>query len=383
MAFEKDLRKDVVGSKTIQDAVQKLTDHLAGSKQIELDDAWQAYTESPVALDSGSDHLKNKQSHINDFVAFVEAECPYAHTLAQITHRITDQYFTHLRSKGRYAYNAKSAPKERRELSHRTINIMIGNLRQLFDALAERASVASNPFGHIKRLKENSVKREMLTQEEFEKLLTNANPFLKPLIVLALYAGVRRKDICLLKSNAIDLTDKTIKLKMAKTGKIVYFPMMLPLYEFLTNIDLSGTYAFPDLANEYKHHRSNLDWRLRELYKRAGIATTKEANGKHRRRSNTKGLHALRHTFASIAALNGVPITVVKDLLGHSSEMVTEIYASHVSMADKRKAMDKMAEHFNNSGVSTKDQLCEMVDRLDAKNVGKIKPKILELLRQL
>ena len=52
-------------------------------------------------------------------------------------------------------------------------------------------------------------------------------------------------------------------------------------------------------------------------------------------------LHDLRHTFASHLAMNGVPIPVIKELLGHADITTTMIYA-HLSPDTHKAAIDKL-----------------------------------------
>ena len=50
--------------------------------------------------------------------------------------------------------------------------------------------------------------------------------------------------------------------------------------------------------------------------------------------------HTSRHTFATISLSLGIPIEYVRDLLGHSSVQITEIYAKIIA-SDKKKHMLK------------------------------------------
>ena len=65
-------------------------------------------------------------------------------------------------------------------------------------------------------------------------------------------------------------------------------------------------------------------------------------------------LHDLRHTFASQAAMQGIPLPVVARLLGHAQVQMTLRYA-HVSDRDVKTAAERigevMAEIMNNSPV--------------------------------
>jgi len=52
-------------------------------------------------------------------------------------------------------------------------------------------------------------------------------------------------------------------------------------------------------------------------------------------------LHDLQHTFASHLVMSGVPIPVIKELLGHSDISTTMIYA-HLSPNIHQAAIDKL-----------------------------------------
>ena len=60
------------------------------------------------------------------------------------------------------------------------------------------------------------------------------------------------------------------------------------------------------------------------------------------KRLGMKGtLHDLQHTFASHLVMSGVPIPVIKELLGHSDISTTMIYA-HLSPNIHQAAIDKL-----------------------------------------
>lgn len=56
-------------------------------------------------------------------------------------------------------------------------------------------------------------------------------------------------------------------------------------------------------------------------------------------------IHGLRHTFATLAYKNGVPIRTLQEILGHSSVETTEIY-THVDSEDKQVAANTMVGIF-------------------------------------
>ena len=54
-------------------------------------------------------------------------------------------------------------------------------------------------------------------------------------------------------------------------------------------------------------------------------------------------LYSLRHSTATNLALKGVPLVVIKELLGHSSIVTTQIY-SHADLDSLQKAVGKFDE---------------------------------------
>ena len=79
-------------------------------------------------------------------------------------------------------------------------------------------------------------------------------------------------------------------------------------------------------------------------------------------------LHDLRHTFASQAAMQGIPLPVVARLLGHAQVQMTLRYA-HVSDRDVEAAAERiggvMAEIMNNSPVRSEPLPGKPVSAID------------------
>ena len=58
------------------------------------------------------------------------------------------------------------------------------------------------------------------------------------------------------------------------------------------------------------------------------------------------GLHQLRHTYASLAVMNGTPLMVVAHALGHSSTRMVERHYGHLSQNYIAEAIRKGAPRF-------------------------------------
>jgi integrase len=54
-------------------------------------------------------------------------------------------------------------------------------------------------------------------------------------------------------------------------------------------------------------------------------------------------LHGLRHTWATLALLEGIPAKVVAEVLGHSSTRITEDLYQHVTPGMQADAVARVA----------------------------------------
>ncbi len=65
------------------------------------------------------------------------------------------------------------------------------------------------------------------------------------------------------------------------------------------------------------------------------------------------GLHTLRHTAATVMLLNGVPLKVVSDILGHSSITITADIYGHVTPEAARDALARLSSALTGGGAPT------------------------------
>jgi len=98
----------------------------------------------------------------------------------------------------------------------------------------------------FKLLPEDNVRNRVLTGEEFQRLLLTAPDHLKPILLTAWEAGMRRKEILGLKRNQIDFNKGIIFLsgQETKTGKNRRVPMSARLKETLQRLPMTGENFF-------------------------------------------------------------------------------------------------------------------------------------------
>ncbi len=206
--------------------------------------------------------------------------------------------------------------------SNKTVNnhsILLGTMLRF---AVERQYLANIP--KITKLKVDKRRPEWFTEEEIEKILAAAEPFIRDYVIVLLNTGFRASEIKRLKWADVDFKNKVINIEISKSHRFRTIPMNETLFQHMFSLYLRKSdkqvYVF-----EYNEGMPVSDYyhRFKKLLDRLSI----------------KGhLHKLRHTFASLLVQRGVPIYEVQNLLGHASVQTTQVYA-HIRMENLKKAV--------------------------------------------
>lgn len=198
-------------------------------------------------------------------------------------------------------------------LSPQTINRRLAVVRRILNVAYKEWEWLDQPLGQkIQLLSEKGMAREFyLTQEEVNDLLAVVvDPEAKKVITIAAYTGLRRSEILSMTPDNwsppyIVLGSKT------KSGKPRSVPLLAEFHNLVTP---------PFNITEHE---------LRVAFESARDAVE---------RPDIR-FHDLRHSYASWLAKSDIPMTVIRDLLGHSNLAVTSKY-SHLR-GDSYDAVNK------------------------------------------
>ena len=217
-----------------------------------------------------------------------------------------------------------------------TYNKHLNCLTLVWRAVGRSAGVRVNPWADLPRKDKDSHRRRDLEQEEIELILAATKGELRDLINIGLHTGMRLGDCCLLQWEAFK-ADGTVVVKTQKTGQEI----RLSSANLLAALGRTGSTGdvLPDTAELYRRDPAAVSKQITRAFERAGITTTAKEKGWGKARSHAS-FHSLRHTFASRLINSGVPIAMVRELVGHSSEKMTEHY-SHVSADAVLAALQK------------------------------------------
>lgn len=222
-----------------------------------------------------------------------------------------------------------------RRVSSSTVNRETALLRAVMERARKlwKVDVAAVNW-KLHRLQEADHRTRYLSVEEADRLIGVAAPHLRPAIITALFTGLRLTNVMALDWADVDLPARriTVRVKSRKPGgKVLSVPIATPLVAELALLGAADTGpVFTYRGRPVAKMRRSFTTALRA----AGIADFH--------------WHDLRHTSASWMVQRGVPIAVVRDILGHSDIKLTMRYA-HVAASQKIDAVETIGDHWRPS----------------------------------
>jgi len=217
-----------------------------------------------------------------------------------------------------------------------TFNRYLELLKAALNKAVEWSLLRENRLKGFKKLKSDRNRQvRFLTKREIQEVIRVADEFMRRVILILLYTGLRRSEFVYLEWKDIDFGNGLILVQSKpefgfhpKSYKPRSIPMCKELAALLMDMPQAGRFIFDDGQNHPLHHPIYYYKEVMKVYKKAGI---EGAN-----------LHTLRHTFASHLIMEGVDPRTVQEYLGHHSIQVTEKY-SHLSKSHKREAIEALS----------------------------------------
>lgn len=234
-------------------------------------------------------------------------------TLMDITPRLLDDY---------------KAARRGETIDPATINRELSAIKAAIRQ-GKRWQYQVNDLSDVTKLKMVEKVRVSFTPAELKTMIEKADPLFRMLILIGLYAGLRREEMLQLRWSNVDWERKTLILGdgwKTKTGRIRVLPLHPQLEEALKSwMAVCGPSERVVQWDRASHQLSGMFTHF--LRKRCGIARG--------------SLHALRHTFITSLAQKDVVGSKVQKLAGHTSGRTTEIY-THLGVTDLSEAVSRL-----------------------------------------
>lgn len=174
--------------------------------------------------------------------------------------------------------------------------------------------------------------RFLRDKDEADRLINAAPSHLKPIILTALYTGLRKNNILNLTWDEIDFDENIITVHVKDStvegGKVHSIPIVPQLRQLL--LDIKKTQQIFKHKHVFIYHQHPIG-DIKSSWK----ATVKKAKLKDFH------FHDLRHTTATWLLKKTKNLKLVKEILGHSDIRTTMKYA-HIEQDDKRDALNKV-----------------------------------------
>lgn len=231
-------------------------------------------------------------------------------------------------------------------------------LRGAMDDAVANGLIASNPVCKVKRPKTESTESRSLNQAEVTALLKGAEGLrYSPALRLILGTGLRRGEALALRWSDVDLERREARV----TGSLVRVNGVLVVSTPKTTTSrrvVSLSDATVTLLKTHKATQAAERLKAGNLWVESGFVFATEfghpADPRNLLRavriartkaslSDDIGVHTLRHTYATTALLNGVPLHVVSRNLGHSSIAITADIYGHLTDEASQAAADTVS----------------------------------------
>jgi integrase len=254
--------------------------------------------------------------------------------------------------RGEQAY--KSAPKgdeavrQRRASANRVLTILKAMLNHCYDA----GDCPSNEAWG-RRLKAfravEQARVRYLTVAEAQRLINACDPAFRPLVMAAAATGCRYGEVVRLEVADYNPDSGTLAIRRSKSGKarhVILSPEGAAFFGQVTAGRAGHEVIFVrEDGNSWKASQQSRP--MLEACQRAKI-------------SPVVGFHALRHTWASHAVMNGVPLMVVAKNLGHTDTRMCEKHYAHLAPSFEHEAIRNGAPKF---GFAIEDKVTSLRSR--------------------
>jgi len=218
-----------------------------------------------------------------------------------------------------YLFNYKA----QRNISDHTLESMRMCFNSFFQWLVEEEYITRNPVRKISTIKFQPSERHAMSPLELEKLRSLCKSKREKAIVDFLYStGCRVSELCHAKKNDVNWADRTFHVVCGKGGKsrttYLNAECIISLKEYLASRNDDDDHLFTTERRPFNGFGNKaVENLLNDIVSRSPDSFVTHITP-----------HVFRHTSATIALRNGMPIEQVQRFLGHSKVATTLIYAA-------------------------------------------------------
>lgn len=211
-------------------------------------------------------------------------------------------------------------------ISSETANKQLTILRQILDVAVSDGVISSNPARAVKPLVPKEKERGCFTHEQIEALFTADwdDVFIRAMCRLAAATGMRLGEIRGLHREQLHenyiMVDRSYndeeKIKTTKSGKPRYVALRKDVLEEILSLPTSNDLIF-SYNGKVPIHKKTITAKLRAQMEKVGIDYRKD----------NLTFHSFRHYCNTRLVVAGVEPTLIRSMMGHASQSMTDRYA--------------------------------------------------------
>ena len=211
--------------------------------------------------------------------------------------------------------------QQERHVKSSSLNLIRSNLKTFFAWLQDEGIIQKNPASRLSVIKGEPTQRHAMEPLELELLRSVCKTLREKALIDFLYStGCRVSEAANMKIDQVDWLNHTAFVDHGKGGKsrTVYLnaESQVSLDTYVKSRDDSSPYLFVKVRKPHTQITTQaMQNEVRRIESRANIKTHVTP-------------HVFRHTTATTAIRNGMPIEQVQRMLGHSNISTTTIYTA-------------------------------------------------------
>jgi integrase len=223
--------------------------------------------------------------------------------------------------------------KRLKQCSPAGVNRDLAALRYMLNFAVRNGCLRASPF-RVKFLQEGPGSMRIVSHEEEDLYLKHAHPTLRDIVTLIIQTGMRPMEVYALRTEHVNLKKGYVFVAEGKTKFARRTIPLTPKAREVLERRMKPGYLFP--------HRDDPNTHITQCRSHDDLV---------RKLKLDLRIYDFRHTFGSRMAMAGVDLPTLKELMGHSTIVMTMKYV-HPTPEHKIEAMRKYTSHnSSHSGV--------------------------------
>ena len=221
------------------------------------------------------------------------------------------------------------AVRRRRASANRVLTILKAALNRAWREGNITSDVAwrrVEPFENV-----NAARIRYLKIDEAQRLINACDPEFRPMVQAALATGARYGELCRLEVQDFDPNAGTLAVRKSKSGK--------PRHIILTG---EGSALFKQLCVGRSGHEPILRRATGEAFAKSHQARPMIEACERAKIKPRISFHILRHSWASLSVMSGMPLMIVARNLGHRDTRMCEQHYAHLAPSH---VVDEVRKH--------------------------------------